>query len=159
MGQPDFIDIHYDPKQTKTRRVKKVHVHRSYTGFNGNDTTENEDMPDYDFALIEVDKHMYKDNPRYNYKFGPTMRPICLPKKEMRKRKFVNQLSLVSGYGRVEAIEVPGKDQLPWRLMQAYLKIIGGEDEKCSEVTINYNTISTHNWLVQCSAQRSEVHF
>ena len=82
---------------------------------------------------------MFDYHQNFNFKFEPRVRPICLPaSKTKRLSKFFNQLSTVSGYGRVEAIKIPGKDQTSKQLLQADLRIIGRKDKKCSKVNFSY---------------------
>ena len=96
-------------------------------------------MPIFDFALIEVVMEMYSTHHKYNFKFEQMVRPICLPaSRRKRKSSFLNQISIVSGYGRVEAKKIPGKVQTPLRLMKADLRIIGNDIEICSNVKFSY---------------------
>ena len=106
-------------------------------------------MPRFDFALLEVHKHMFNYHQNFNFKFEPSVRPICLPaSKDMRKSTFFNQLSTVSGYGRVEAIKIPGKHQTSMQLLQADLRIIGRKDKKCSKVMFCYILNKAIDYLV-----------
>ena len=139
MGQPDFTDNKFSTPQKHLRRVEQVHIHPNYTRkHDGIKYPTKEQMPRFDFALLEVRKHMFNYRQNFNFKFEPSVRPICLPaSKRMRKSKFFNQLSTVSGYGRVEAIKIHGKHQTSMQLKQADLRIIGRKDKKCSKVLFN----------------------
>ena len=140
MGQPDYTDNKFRTPRKHLRRVKKVHVHPNYSRKpDGIKYPTKEQMPRFDFALLEVNKHMFNYHQNFNFKFEPSVRPICLPaSKQRRKSTFFNQLSTVSGYGRVEAIKIPGKHQTSMQLLQADLRIIGRKDRKCSKVMISY---------------------
>ena len=140
MGQPDYTDNNFRTPQKHLRRVKEVYVHPRYSRkYDGIKNRTKEQMPRYDFALLEAHKPMFDSHQNFNFKFEPSVRPICLPaSKHMRKSQFFNQLSTVSGYGRVEAIKIPGKDQTSKQLLQADLRIIGRKDKKCSQVKFSY---------------------
>ena len=141
LGQPDYTDKDFVQPISKTRRVKTVYIHPYYKGKpDGIKNPTKKQMPNFDFALLEVKYFIFKSHYNHNnFKFESMVRPVCLPKKQDWKAKFFNQVSTVSGYGRVEAIKVSGKNQTAWQLMQAYLRIIepGGfsdHDEKCKKV-------------------------
>ena len=140
LGQPNFTDKGFRTTQKHTRRVKEVYVHPKYSRKpDGIKDPTKEQMPRFDFALLEVRKHMFNYRQNFNFKFEPSVRPICLPaSKHMRQSKFFNQLSTVSGYGRVEAIKIRGKHQTSMQLKQADLRIIGRKDKKCSKVKFSY---------------------
>ena len=106
-------------------------------------------MPRFDFALIEVKEDMMLDYTRnYNFKFEPTVRPICLPSKGMWKDKFVEKIAKVSGYGRIEALKVSGKDQNSMQLKEADLRITRSNDTKCEKVMFSYIIIRALDCLV-----------
>ena len=140
LGQPDFTDKR--PPQKHSRRVKNVHVHPKYKPVKSSaKKPRKEQMPRFDFALIEVNEAMYSSHKDYiNFKFEPTVRPICLPSKRMWKRKFkfVEKIAKVSGYGRIEAKKIDGKHQNSWQLKEANLRIIGSNDTKCEKVMFSY---------------------
>ena len=139
LGQPNYCDKNFATHKKKTRRVKRVQVHPHYRGKpDGIKKPTKKQMPRFDFALIEVQKEMFNYHQNFNFKFEPTVRPICLPNRQMWKTKFFNQSSTVSGYGRNEAIKIHGKHQTASRLMQANLRIIGRKDKKCSKVKFTY---------------------
>ena len=101
-------------------------------------------MPIYDFALIEVKTPIYRSRtPNYNFKFEPTVRPICLPSKRMWKLDFVETIAKVSGYGRIEAIKIFGKHQNSKQLKEADLIITGENHKTCEKVMFTY--IKTRN--------------
>ena len=140
LGQPDYTDNNFRTPQKHLRRVKEVYVHPKYSRKpDGIKNPTKEQMPRFDFALLEVNRHMFSHRQYFNFKFEPTVRPICLPaSKTKRESKFFNQLSTVSGYGRVEAIKIRGKHQTSMQLKQADLRIIGRKDKKCSKVNFSY---------------------
>ena len=140
LGQPNFTDKDFQTPQKHLRRVKEVYVHPKYSRkHDGVKNLTKEQMPRYDFALLEAHKPMFDSHQKFNFKFEATVRPICLPaSKQMRQSKFFNQLSTVSGYGRVEAIKIRGKHQTSMQLKQADLRIIGRKDKKCSKVNFDY---------------------
>jgi hypothetical protein len=139
LGQPDFTDKDFVPPRKHLRRVKEVYVHPKYSGKpDGIKNPTKEQMPRFDFALIEIQKEMFNFHKNFNFKFEPTVRPICLPNKQMWKLKFFKQVSTVSGYGRIEAIKIRGKHQTATQLLQADLRIIGRKDEKCKKVMFSY---------------------
>ena len=140
LGQPDYTDNNFRTPKKHLRRVKEVYVHPRYKRkLDGIEKPTKEQMPRYDFALLEAHKPMFDSHQNFNFKFEPSVRPICLPaSKTKRESKFFNQLSTVSGYGRVEAIKIPGKDQTSKQLLQADLRIIGRRDKKCSRVKFSF---------------------
>ena len=140
LGQPDYTDNNFRAPPKHLKRKKKVYVHPEYSRKpDGIKYPTKEQMPRFDFALIEAHRPMFDYHQNFNFKFEPTVRPICLPaSKRMRKSKFFNQLSTVSGYGRVEAIKIHGKHQTSMQLKQADLRIIGRKDKKCSKVNFSY---------------------
>ena len=81
---------------------------------------------------------MYSSHQHYNFKFEPTMRPICLPSKRMWRFKFVEKIAKVSGYGRIEAKKIYGRHQNSMPLKEADLRIIGSKDTKCEKVMFSY---------------------
>ena len=106
-------------------------------------------MPRFDFALIEVKNAIYKGHKDYNnFKFEPTMRPICLPSSRMRKFKFVGKLAKVSGYGRIEAKKIYGRHQNAKQLKEAHLRIIENKDKTCEKVMLSYIIIKALDCLV-----------
>ena len=140
MGQPNYTykDFRVPPKHF--RRVKEVHMHPNYRRKLGE---KKKQMPRFDFALIEVKEDMmlgYTQN--YNFKFEPTVRPICLPSKRMLKDKFVEKIAKVSGYGRIEAYKIHGKDQNSMQLKEADLRITRSNDKECEKVMFSYIIIS-----------------
>ena len=135
LGQPDYTDENFILQKKYARRVKRVKVHPYYRGKpDGIKNPKRTHMPIFDFALLEAIKPMYNYHLNLNFKFEATVRPVCLPSIQMWKTNFVNQLSIISGYGRVEDKKVPGKHQTALRLMQADLRIIGPQDKKCEKV-------------------------
>ena len=150
MGQPDFTNNKFRTPKKHLRRVKKVHVHPNYSRKpDGIEYPTKEQMPRFDFAILEVNHAMYESQHKFKFKFEPSVRPICLPaSKDKRKSKFFNQLSTVSGYGRVEAIKISGKDQTSKQLLQADLRIIGRKDKKCSKVKFSYILNKAVDYLV-----------
>ena len=98
-------------------------------------------MPRFDFALIEVIKPMYSSYQHYNFKFEPTVRPICLPSKRMLKFKFVGKIAKVSGYVRIEAKKIYGRHQNSMPLKEVDLRIIGSNDTKCGKVMFSVHII------------------
>ena len=140
LGQPDYTDNNFRAPPKHLKRVKKVYVHPEYSRKpDGIKYPTKEQMPRFDFALIEAHRPMFDYHQNFNFKFEPTVRPICLPaSKHMRQSKFFNQLSTVSGYGRVEAIKIRGKHQTSMQLKQADLRIIGRKDKKCSRVKFSF---------------------
>ena len=139
MGQPEYTDNKFRTPKKHLRRVKKVHVHPNYSRKpDGIKYPTKEQMPRFDFALIEVIKSMYSSHQHYNFKFEPTMRPICLPSKRMWRFKFVEKIAKVSGYGRIEAKKIYGRHQNSMPLKEADLRIIGSNDTKCEKVMFSY---------------------
>ena len=140
LGQPNFTDKGFRTTQKHTRRVKEVYVHPKYSRKpDGIKDPTKEQMPRFDFALLEVNRAMYESQHNFDFKFEPTVRPVCLPaSKHLRQSKFVNQISTVSGYGRTEAIKIRWKHQTSVGLKQADLRIIGRKDKKCSKVKFSY---------------------
>ena len=150
MGQPNFTNNKFRTPKKHLRRVKKVHVHPNYSRKpDGIEYPTKEQMPRFAFAILEVNLAMYKSQHKFNFKFEPSVRPICLPaSKDKRKSKFFNQLTTVSGYGRVEAINIPGKHQTSMQLLQADLRIIGRKNEICSKVIFSYIINKVTEYLV-----------
>ena len=145
MGQPNYTykDFRVPPKHF--RRVKEVHMHPNYRRKLGE---KRKQMPRFDFALIEVKKAIFKGHKDYNnFKFEPTMRPICLPSSRMRKFKFVGEIAKVSGYGRIEAIKIYGKNQDSMQLKAADLRITDKKDETCEIVMFSYIIIKALDCL------------
>ena len=141
LGQPNFTVKGFRTPRKHTRRVKKVYVHPKYSRKpDGIKKLTKEQMPRFDFALIKVHTPMYSHHLNYNFKFEATVRPICLPAtKFLRSKTFLNRISTVSGYGRVEAKKIPGrKNQTSLQLMLEDLRIIGRNDKKCSKVKFGY---------------------
>ena len=141
LGQPNFDAIQFlAPKHT--RRVKNIQVHPKYRGKpDGIKNPTRDQSPIFDFALIEVTKPMFASHQNYDFKFEQTVRPVCLPSREMWRSKFYKQSAIVSGYGRKEAIKIRGKDQSASQLMQADLRIISPNDRKCAKVKFTYLSI------------------
>ena len=140
LGQPDYTDNNFRAPPKHLKRVKKVYVHPEYSRKpDGIKYPKKEQMPRYDFALLEAHKPMFDSHQNFNFKFEPRVRPICLPaSKQMRKSKFFHQLSTVSGYKRTEAIKIDWKRQTSMQWMQADLRIIGRRDKKCSRVKFSF---------------------
>ena len=140
LGQPDYTNNKFRTPQKHLRRVINVHVHPNYTRkHDGIKYPTKEQMPRFDFALLEVRKHMFNYRQNFNFKFEPSVRPICLPaSKHLRQSKFLNKISTMSGYGRTEAIKIRRKHQTSLQLTQADLRIIGRKDKKCSKVKFSY---------------------
>ena len=140
LGQPDYTGniIRTPPKHL--RRVKEVYIHPKYSRKpDGIKNPTKEQMPRFDFALLEAHKPMFKYHQNFNFKFETRVRPICLPaSKHLRRSQFLNQISTVSGYGRTEAIKIRWKNQTSLRLIQTDLQIIGTRDKKCSKVKFSY---------------------
>ena len=151
LGQPDFTDKDFRLTPQHSRRVKNVYVHPNYRGqqkFSAKKPNK-EQMPIFDFALIEVKRAMYKGHHHYsNFKFEPMVRPVCLPSERMWKSEFLNQITTVSGYGRIEAIKISGRDQNSKQLKQAHLRITGKNNKKCEKVMFSYITIKALDCLV-----------
>ena len=150
LGQPDYKDFRVPPKHQ--RRVKKVHVHPEYrrkpTSFSDK-KPKKEQMPVFDFALIEVKKAMmYSYTKNYNFEFEPTVRPVCLPSRRMWKDKFVEKIGKVSGYGRIEAEKIDWKNQNSAQLKEAVLRITGKNDKTCKKVMFSYIIIKALDCLV-----------
>ena len=142
LGQPDYTDKGFRVPPKHERRVEKVHVHPQYrrkpTSFSDK-KPKKEQMPVFDFALIEVKKAMmYSYTKNYNFEFEPTVRPVCLPSRRMWKDKFVEKIGKVSGYGRIEAYTIRGKDQNSMQLKEADLRIIGKNNKACEKVMFSY---------------------
>ena len=148
MGQPNYTDKKFRVPLKHQRRVKKVHVHPNYRRKPATKNTPKEQMPIFDFALIEVKKEIYSSHKHYNFKFEPTVRPICLPSSRMWKLKFVGEIAKVSGYGRIEAYKIRGKDQNSMQLKEAYLQITRSNDKKCEKVMFSYIMIKALECLV-----------
>ena len=143
LGQPNYCGKKIVSQKTHTRRVKSVQIHPSYRSKpDGIKRRTKEQMPRYDFALIEVMHAMYykyKSQLNFNdFRFEPRVRPVCLPTRHMWKHKFSNQVGTVSGYERDKSMKILVKDQNACRLMQAEKRIIGRKDEKCSRVMFSY---------------------
>ena len=66
--------------------------------------------------------------------FSAEIRPICLPTKAMWEEKFVGKFVNIYGYGRTEAIPVPGKDQTSCRLLTGIIQIVNPTDGVCLKV-------------------------
>ena len=146
MGQPNYTykDFRVPPKHF--RRVKEVHMHPNYRRKLGE---KRKQMPRFDFALIEVKNAIYKGHKDYNnFKFEPTMRPICLPSSRMQKFKFVGKIAKVSGYGRIEAKKIYGRHQNAKQLKEAHLRIIENKDKTCEKVMLSYIIIKALDCLV-----------
>ena len=149
LGQPNFTGGYKHP-QSKTRRVKEVLVHPRYSRKpDGVKNLTKEHMPKYDFALIKVNKPMMNYHINLNFKFERTVRPICLPNKDMWDEKFYQKLTTISGYGRIEAKKIPGQEQTALQLKEAHLVIIGRKDERCLNVMPSYILIKAHNLWVK----------
>ena len=148
MGQPNYTDKKFRVPLKHQRRVKKVHVHPNYRRKPATKNTPKEQMPIFDFALIEVNKEIYSSHKHYNFKFEPTVRPICLPSSRMWKLKFVGEKAKVSGYGRIEAKKIYGKHQNSMQLKEADLRITGKKDKTCEKVMFSYIIIKTLDCLV-----------
>ena len=140
LGQPDYTDNNFRAPPKHLKRVKKVYVHPEYSRKpDGIKYPTKEQMPRFDFALIEAHRPMFDYHQNFNFKFEPTVRPICLPaSKQMRKSNFFNQISTMSGYKRTEAIKIDWKRQTSMQWMQADLRIIGRRDKKCSRVKFSF---------------------
>ena len=140
LGQPDYTDNNFRAPPKHLRRVEKVYVHPNYSRKpDGIKHPTKEQMPRFDFALLEAHKPMFKYHQNFSFKFEPRVRPICLPaSKHLRRSQFLNQISTVSGYGRTEAIKIRRKPQTSLRLIQTDLQIIGRRDKKCSKVKFSY---------------------
>ena len=145
LGQPDYTDDNFRSPAKHSRRVKKVHVHPKYSRKTG---TKKEQMPRFDFALIEVIKHMYSYYKNFNVKFEQTVRPICLPSRRMWNYKFSKQIATVSGYGRIEAKKINGREQNSKRLKKAFLQITEKNDTTCEKVMFSYILIKALDCLV-----------
>ena len=155
LGQPNYtnqtkLNFHVPPEHE--RRVKQVFVHPKYrrqpSEFSDKKSKQ-EQMPRFDFALIEVKEDMMLGYTRnYNFNFEPTVKPICLPSKRMLKDKFVEKIAKVSGYGRIEAYKIRGKDQNSMQLKEADLRITRSNDTKCEIVMFSYIIISELDCLV-----------
>ena len=91
---------------------------------------------------------MYSSHQHYNFKFEPTMRPICLPSKRMWRFKFVEKIAKVSGYGRIEAKKIYGRHQNSIQLKEADLRIIGKNNKACEKVMFSYIMIKALECLV-----------
>jgi len=125
LGQPNYCE------GSKTeiagyRKVRRVHVHPTYRAKQGKGK---ENMPIYDFALIEV---------RRSFKFGEKIRPICLPGRndwKTRTKKYTGEITTVTGYGRTEKIEIEGRDQTSCQLLKADLQVMPFENETCFKMS------------------------
>ena len=152
LGQPDYTDKDFRVPPKHSRRVKKVHVHPEYrrkpTSFSDK-KPKKEQMPVFDFALIEVRKAMmYSYTKDYNFKFEPTVRPVCLPSRRMWKFKFAEKIAKVSGYGRIEAKKIYGRHQNSIQLKEADLRITGKNNKACEKVMFSYIMIKALECLV-----------
>ena len=152
LGQPNYTYKNFHVPPEHKRRVKNVFVHPKYRAYPtefSDKKPKQEQMPRFDFALIEVKEDMMLRYTRnYNFKFEPTVKPICLPSKRMLKDKFVGYLAKVSGYGRIEAYKIRGKDQNSMQLKEADLRITRSNDKKCEKVMFSYIIISELDCLV-----------
>ena len=145
LGQPNYNQKGFQLPPEHSRRVKRVHVHPNYRRKPENPDPRippKEQMPIYDFALIEVITPIYRSRTlNYNFKFEPTVRPICLPSKRMLKFKFVGKIAKVSGYVRIEAKKIYGRHQNSMPLKEVDLRIIGSNDTKCGKVMFSVHII------------------
>ena len=152
LGQPNYTYKNFHVPPEHERRVKNIFVHPKYRAYPtefSDKKPKQEQMPRFDFALIEVKKDMTLGHTRnYNFKFEPTVKPICLPSKRMWKDKFVEKIGKVSGYGRIEAYTIRGRDQNSMQLKEADLRITRSNDTKCEKVMFSYIIISELDCLV-----------
>ena len=152
LGQPNYTYKNFHVPRKHERRVENVFVHPKYrkqpSEFSDK-KPKKEQMPRFDFALIEVKEEMMHGYTRnYNFKFEPTVKPICLPSTRMWKLDFVETIAKVSGYGRIEALKVSGKDQNSMQLKEADLRITRSNDTKCEKVMFSYIIIRALDCLV-----------
>ena len=142
LGQPNYTDETFQVPKEHQRRVEKVHVRPYYRRMPiefSDKKPKKEQMPRFDFALIEVKEEMMHGYTRnYNFKFEPTVKPICLPSNRMWKLDFVETIAKVSGYGRIEAKKIDWKNQNSEQLKEADLRIIGKKDKRCNKVMFSY---------------------
>ena len=120
LDQPEFcIDSQRGPHNS-TRRVRQVYVHPRYhkRGLKVH----------YDAALLRVMRPMDFSS-RY-------LKPISLPslpKNRERENDFVGKIVEVTGYGRVESVNVRGKDQTACQTMLGHLKVMDPYDPVCAK--------------------------
>ena len=138
LGQPNYTYKNFHVPRKHERRVENVFVHPKYrkqpSEFSDK-KPKKEQMPVFDFALIEVRKAMmYSYTKDYNFKFEPTVRPVCLPSRRMWKFKFAEKIAKVSGYGRIEAKKIYGRHQNPIQLKEADLRITGKNNKACENI-------------------------
>ena len=122
LDQPEFcIDSQRGPHNS-TRRVRQVYVHPRYY-------KTKKGVPHYDAALLRVMRPMDFSS-RY-------LKPISLPslsenrERESGKNDFVGKIVEVTGYGRVESVNVRGKDQTACQTMLGHLKVMDPYDPVC----------------------------
>ena len=69
------------------------------------------------------------------------VKPVCLPEERYWYNYFVGENTTVSGYGRVDQVEVKGRDQTSCRLMKANLLVQPSHEETCNRVRYIFKSL------------------